>query len=203
VHFFTQDHVQLAGLLYGKGKTAIICSHETRTSKIIWSASGMPQRLAERGYMVLAYDFRGYGDSANGGTLNFDADLRAAMAFVRQQGATRIVLLGSSMGGTVSLKVAASESVAAVITLSAPQHFAVIPVSDSDVQAITAAKLFVNSQDDTYASATMSMYALASDPKQIQMYSGSAHGVTIFYTEHGAALTQLILDFIARYAPAS
>src|SRR5690348_2369013 len=75
VHFQTLDHVQLAGLLYGQGKTAVICSHETRTSKLIWSTSGIPQRLAQRGYLVLAYDFRGYGDSASGGTLNYDADL--------------------------------------------------------------------------------------------------------------------------------
>ncbi|HEY7358007.1 MAG TPA: alpha/beta fold hydrolase [Ktedonobacterales bacterium] len=203
VHFQTSDHVRLAGLLYGQGKTAVICSHESRTSKVIWSASGMPQRLAQRGYLVLAYDFRGYGDSASGGTLNYDADLRAAIAFVRQQGATKIVLLGASMGGTVSLKVAASASVAAVITLSAPEHFSVISVSDSEVQAITAPKLFVNSQDDTYAADTEHMYMLASQPKQIQMYVGAAHGVAIFDGPYGDSLTELLLDFIAQYAPAS
>ncbi|HEY7358327.1 MAG TPA: alpha/beta fold hydrolase, partial [Ktedonobacterales bacterium] len=161
------------------------------------------QRLAQRGYLVLAYDFRGYGDSASGGTLNYDADLRAAIAFVRQQGASKIVLLGSSMGGTVSLKVAASEPVAAVITLSAPEHFSVISVTDSEVQAITAPKLFVNSQDDTYAADTEHMYALASQPKDLHMYPGLAHGVAIFDGPYGDSLTQLLLDFIAQYAPAS
>ncbi len=203
VHFQTPDHVQLAGLLYGQGKTAVICSHQSNSSKLIWSTSGIPQRLAQRGYLVLAYDFRGYGDSASGGTLNYDADLRAAIAFIRQQGATRIVLLGASMGGTVSLKVAASEPVAAVITLSAPEHFSVISVSDGEVQAITAPKLFVNSQDDTYAQDTEHMYTLASQPRQIQMYPGSAHGVAIFDGPYGGSLTQLLLDFIAQYAPAS
>src|SRR5579859_4236209 len=37
VHFLTSDHVQLAGLLYGHGKTMVICSHELRTTKDIWS----------------------------------------------------------------------------------------------------------------------------------------------------------------------
>lgn len=75
VHFQTADHIQLAGLLYGQGKTAVICSHQLRTTKAIWSESGMPQRLVRLGYLVLAYDFRGNGDSASGGTLNYDADL--------------------------------------------------------------------------------------------------------------------------------
>ncbi|HEU5368986.1 MAG TPA: alpha/beta fold hydrolase, partial [Ktedonobacterales bacterium] len=203
VHFQTSDHLQLAGLLYGQGKTAIICSHQSNSSKLIWSASGIPQRLAQRGYLVLAYDFRGYGESASGGTLNYDADLRAAITFVGQQGATRIGLLGASMGGTVSLKVAASEPVSAVITLSAPEHFSGISVSDGEVQAITAPKFFVNSQDDTYAQDTEHMYTLASQPKQLQMYPGLAHGVAIFDGPYGASLTQLLLDFIAQYAPAS
>jgi pimeloyl-ACP methyl ester carboxylesterase len=203
VHFQTADHVQLAGLLYGQGKTAVLCSHQTNSSKLIWSASGIPQRLAQRGYLVLAYDFRGYGESASGGTLNFDADLRAAIAFVRQQGATKIVLLGSSMGGTVSLKVAASAAVASVITLSAPEHLAAISVSDSEVQAITAPKLFVNSQDDTYAPDTEHMYTIASQPKQLRIYAGAAHGVSIFDGPSGASLTQLLLAFIAQYAPAT
>lgn len=203
VHFQTADHIRLAGLLYGQGKTAVICSHESNTNKLIWSENGMPQRLAQRGYLVLAYDFRGYGDSASGGTLNFDADLRAAIAFVRQQGATKIVLLGSSMGGTVSLIVAASEPVAAVLTLSAPQNFSVVSISDSEVQAISAPKLFVNSQDDTYAPETTHMYTIASAPKQLQLYPGPAHGVEIFYTENSANLIQLLLSFIAQYAPAS
>lgn len=203
VHFSTQDHIQLTGLLFGHGKTAIICSHESNATKAIWRATGMPQRLAQRGYMVLAYDFRGYGDSGRGGTLNFDADLRAAVTFVRQQGATTIILMGSSMGGAVSLKVAGSESIAGVISLSAPQHFIAFPISDADVQAISAPKLFVNSQDDTYAADTQHMYTLASEPKQLYMYSGAAHGVAIFSTSHGVDLTQRIFDFIAQYAPPS
>ncbi|HLJ36401.1 MAG TPA: alpha/beta hydrolase [Ktedonobacteraceae bacterium] len=202
VHFSTADHIQLAGLLYGSGKTAVICSHELRTSKIIWGDSGIPQRLALRGYLVLAYDFRGNGDSAGQfDSSKLDVDLRAAIAFVRQQGATRIVLLGSSMGGTATLKVAASEPVSAVITLSAPQEFG-INVSDTDVKAIHAPKLFVNSQDDTFSSDTMHMYTIASPPKEIHLYSGSAHGTAIF-DENDGDLTQRILNFITHYAPAS
>jgi alpha/beta superfamily hydrolase len=205
VHFLTSDHVQLAGLLYGHGKTAVICSHELRTTKIIWSASGIVQRLAQRGYLALAYDFRGNGDSAGQfDASKLDVDLRAAITFVRKLGATKIILLGSSMGGTATLKVAASQQVAAVITLSAPQEFGV-NVSDAEVKAIRAPKLFVNSKDDGFASDTMHMYAVAKPPKEIQMYPGSAHGTSIFDvgSENGTDLTQRILNFVTHYAPAS
>ncbi|MDQ6662380.1 MAG: alpha/beta hydrolase [Chloroflexota bacterium] len=203
VHFLTSDHIQLAGLLYGHGKTAVICSHELHTTKSIWSDSGIVQRLALHGYLALAYDFRGNGDSSgqfNAGKL--DVDLRAAIAFARQQGATKIILLGSSMGGTATLEVAASEQVAAVITLSAPQEFGV-NVSDADVKSISAPKLFVNSQNDGFAQDTMHMYTTASQPKDIHMYPGGAHGTSIFDDENGNDLTQRILNFVAHYAPAS
>lgn len=204
VHFSTSDHIELAGLLYGQGKAAVICSHEFDTTKDIWTHSGMPQRLAQRGYLVLAYDFRGNGDSAGKGDLNTLAvDLQAAMAFVRQQGATSIILLGSSMGGTASLIVAALSPVTAVITLSAPQHFVPLTLNDSDVQKISAPKLFVNSQEDEYVDETRHMYTIASPPKQLHIYPGAAHGTAIFGEASGANLIQLLLDFIAQYAPAS
>jgi alpha/beta superfamily hydrolase len=201
VHFQTSDHIQLAGLLYGQGKTAVICSHQLDATKAIWDITGMPQRLAARGYLVLAYDFRGYGDSAGERDPTQNAnDLRAAIAFAHQQGAAKVVLLGSSMGGTASLQVASSETLAAVITLSAPQAFGV-EVTNADVQAISAPKLFVNSEGDGYASDTSYMYTIASEPKQLQLYPGAEHGVAMFEADYGASLIKLLLDFIARYAP--
>jgi len=203
VHFSTSDHVQLAGLLFGHGKTAVVCSHELNTTKAIWSQSRIVPLLALRGYMVLAYDFRGNGDSAGqADTGVLDVDLRAAIAFVRQQGARKIVLLGSSMGGTATLQVAASEQVAAGVTLSAPQDFGP-GVSDAEVKAIKAAKLFVNSQEDDYANDTMHMYAIASPPKEIKLYPGFLHGTAIFDSEDGNDLTQRILNFVVHNAPAS
>lgn len=204
VHFMTSDHIQLAGLLYGHGKTIVICSHMLGTDKSIWSESGIAQRLALQGYQVLTYDFRGNGDSAGRrDVLSLDVDLRAAIAFARQQGATKIVLLGASMGGTVTLEIAASTRVAAVITLSAPQNFG-NGVSDAQVKAISAPKLFVNSQDDAYASDTAHMYDIASEPKELHLYPGSAHGTDIFDDPvNGRDLTQLILNFLVRYASLS
>lgn len=203
VFFQTPDHIILGGLLYGQGKTVVICSHELRTSKAIWSLSGIPQRLVTRGYEVLAYDFRGNGASQGPPDVSkIDVDLKAAITFARQQGATKIVLLGSSMGGTATLKVASDTRVDAVISLSAPQNFS-ISLSDADIKAISAPKLFINSENDDYASDTMHMYEVANAPKELHLYPGAAHGTSIFDTDNGVDLTQRILDFVTRYAPAS
>ena len=204
VHFTTSDHVQLAGLLYGHGKTMVICSHQFHTTKAIWSESGIPQRLAVLGYQVLAYDFRGNGDSAGTpDSSKLDVDLRAAVDFAHQQGATKIVLMGASMGGTASLKVAAEEQVTAVISLSGPQEFGV-NVSDNDVNAITAPKLFlVSENDDSFVTDARHMYAIAHLPKEIHIYPGNAHGTDIFGGNNGDDPAQRVLHFIAQYAPAS
>ncbi|GCE16575.1 alpha/beta hydrolase [Dictyobacter kobayashii] len=204
VHFKTSDDVNLAGSMYGSGKIFVICSHELRTTKEIWKDSGMPQRLAALGYHVLAYDFRGNGDSAGTSNLTIlDTDLKAAITFAKKQGATKIVLLGSSMGGTASLKVAASTDVAAVVTLSAPEMFPT-NVTDEDVKAIKAPKLFINSEFDDYTNDTKHMYDVASAPKELHIYTDSnLHGVALFGSDHSADLYQRILTFITHYAPLS
>lgn len=204
VHFMTSDHVQLAGQLYGQGKTIVICSHMLGTTKKIWIESGIPQRLAVLGYEVLAYDFRGNGDSQlPKNTWLLDVDLRAAVQFAYQQGAQRIVLMGASMGGTASLKVAVEQQVTAVISLSGPQQFT-IGVSDDEIRTLKAPKLFLASADDTsFADDARHMYAIASEPKELHIYPGDAHGTDIFGGDNGDDPAQRILHFIEQYAPAS
>ena len=203
VHFVTSDHFHLTGSLYGRGKTIVICSHMLRTTREIWSESGIPQRLAVQGYAVLTYDFRGSGDSEGPPDIwSLDVDLRAAVAFARQQGATKIVLMGASMGGTASLKVAAEEQVSAVLSLSGPQSFSV-SVSDQEIQGIKIPKLFMVSQtDEPFVTDAKHMYALAPAPKEIYIYPGNNHGTAIFGGENGDDPAQRIFHFLAQYVPA-
>src|SRR5712691_8333502 len=118
VSFRTADHLKLDGLLYHDGaKTAIICMHGLAGDKSEW-VDAAPW-FASRGYMVLAFDFRGY--SASQGPYNankLDLDLLAALAFVKSRGAQEVMLLGSSLGAKVALRVASYTPVAGVIGLS-------------------------------------------------------------------------------------
>ena len=176
----------------------------SRTDKSIWVATGIPQRLAVLGYEVLAYDFRGNGDSPGPQDIwSLDVDLRAAVSFAHQQGASKIVLMGASMGGTTSLKVAAEEQVTAVISISGPQTFS-FTVTDDELKAIQAPKLFIDSENDgSFITDTQHMYAVATPPKEIHIYPGGAHGTDIFGGDNGDDPAQRLLHFIEQYAPAS
>jgi dienelactone hydrolase len=198
VHFTTMDHVQLGGLFYGQGgTTAIICSHELRSTKADWSDSA--PWFAARGFMVLAYDFRGRGDSQGQYDVGKgDQDLLAAIAFAHSHGAKQVILLGASMGADISLIVAAKTRVAGVITLSPEYLFG---LSDNEIRAISAPKLFINSAGDSFASDTQQMFQNARPPKALHLYAGSAHGVTIFETDDGQDLIARIIAFANKYAP--
>ena len=204
ISFTTSDHVKLDGLLYGQGKTMVICSHMNDSSLADWRDSGIPERLAALGYQVLAYSFRGDGGSdGTPDTTVLNVDLTAAVNFSHQQGATRIVLMGASMGGTASLNVATTQKVAAVISLSGPQSFGV-GVTDADLKTMIVPKLFIDSQDDEpFVSDTKHMYAISPDPKEMYIYPSNEHGITLLGGNSGDSPALRILHFIQQYAPAS
>ncbi len=201
VSFTTPDGLRLSGTLYGSGTVGVALSHQSDGSQNEWS--GFARQLAAHGYMALAFDFRGHNASAGPADVSReDVDLRAAIRFLRAQGATRIALMGASLGGAVTLRVAATESVVAVATLSAVATMPTQEVTDDIIKAIKAPKLFINSTLDYAADATQHMYDVAAPPKQIHLYPGIAHGVGIFSGDNGTDLIQRLLTFMDTYAKA-
>jgi dienelactone hydrolase len=202
VSFTSEDGVPLSGTFYGKGKTVVILSHMYPTDQKSWAT--FAQILAQDGYAALTYDFRGYGQSGGKRDVSqIDKDLRGAVAFARKQGAERIVLVGASMGGTATVKVAAVEDTAAVVVISAPDNFQGLSVSVDEVRAIKAPKLFIGSEGDGATKTTLIMFDQAYDPKKQYIYPGNAHGTFIFDTENGDDLIKRLLGFIETNAPPS
>ena len=74
---------------------------------------------------VLVFDFAGFGDSRPGPDGQVDSDVVAATAQLRRRGVDRVVLVGSSMGGTAVLSAATRicPPVAAVVSLSGASGF--------------------------------------------------------------------------------
>ena len=205
VVFETSDGLSLAGTFYGSGPTAIVISHMYNEARSNWSVTA--RALAEQGYTVFIYTYRGLGGNAPERG-KFEAkklpiDLRSAIAFVREQlHAERVVLIGATLGGTVTAKVAGVENPNAVILLSPAAASQGLEVSDDEVKQITAPKLFIAAEEDPYREATQRMAAIAPDPKEQQLYPGSDFGNNLF-TKHRADLTQRILDFLKEHAPAT
>jgi len=76
--------------------------------------------LLRTGASVMVFDYRGYGHSE--GKLNEEGtylDAQAACAWARQQGMTRIIPFGKSLGGAIAAELALRESVAALVLVGA------------------------------------------------------------------------------------
>jgi pimeloyl-ACP methyl ester carboxylesterase len=96
----------LAGVVMGRGRSGIAFAHGRGGDLCEWLPYA--RRFARQGYRVLAFDFAGFGDSrpGSGADARLDTDVVAAAGQLRRLGAEKIVLVGSSMGGTAALAAA-------------------------------------------------------------------------------------------------
>ena len=199
VSFATQDGVQLSGHVFGTGQVGVVLSHMRPADQESWWP--FARVLRDKGYQALAFDFRGYRDSL--GELDIDSidkDVEAALSFLGSRGASKVFLVGASMGGTASLKVAADSDVAGVVTLSAPPLIEGVNAMEG-LQLISAPKMFIAAREDGFYSRSASLFEQRSgDPKERHVVDGAAHGTDMLYGDSGPRAQGLILDFLRRYS---
>lgn len=197
VTFTTEDGIEINGNIFGSGNRWVIISHMRPTTQTSWF--DFARYLANNGYIVLTYDFRGYGKSGGSQDIsNIDKDLDAALDFVIQYDAEKIFLIGASMGGTASLVVASRQTVDGVISFSSPTEIDSLSAIDK-VGNIDAPKLFIASQgDENAAESANTLFDASPEPKEIEILDGSAHGTFIFEKEPDNAeiVKQIVLDFL-------
>jgi dienelactone hydrolase len=201
VSFPATDAVALTGMVYGSGPTAVILSNMGDNDPQPWRA--FAPLLAARGYTVLTYSFR-YPLRTNAFTTAMATgtvpDLLGAVAYLKAAGASRIVLIGASLGGITVGKVGASAGAAAVVIISAEQDLSAygLTVSAQELAALTVPKLFVASEQDTNTpfADTRAFYERAPPPKELKTYPGGVHGVGLFATSDGDDLRRRLVDFV-------
>jgi pimeloyl-ACP methyl ester carboxylesterase len=204
--------VRLEGRLFGEGNhVAVVLSHMLPADQSSWWDFG--QRLADEGYLALTYDFRGYCPGGVAGCSSGNKDIPAiwedvlgAIAFVRSQGANRVMLVGASMGGTASLIAAAQPGadVAAVITLSAPVSIEGLTVGADVLAQVTAAKLFIAGLGDPSGAATSAqqLYDASPPPKRIEIRPSNDHGTDLLTGNQSEIVRNLVLTYLAQYRSA-
>jgi alpha-beta hydrolase superfamily lysophospholipase len=199
VTFETPDGATITGELYGSGKTAVIFS-VMGNCKPGWRE--FAQLTAAQGIMALTYPWRGcigVGAVDNAEIQKFVDDLRGAINFVRGQGAEKVILAGASLGGVASAKLAAESGVSGLVVMASPAEIAdwgfKIDSKDLDTDI---PKLFITAQKDDVVSPnkTRELFDLAAEPKEWQVYPGTAHGTDLFDTENGKAVQDRVLAFI-------
>ncbi len=199
VTFTTRDGVTLSGTLYGTGTTAVVFSHMSDGPRSEWR--DLPEQLAARGYLTLAYDFRGRGTS--GGEFSPPSspdDVRAAVAYVREQGARSVCLVGASMGAMASAKAAATDRPACLVFVAGTTSWEGLEVTDAEMAANDTPKLFISSDEDTFINETLHLYEAAAPPKEKHIYPGGAHGTNLFESQ-GEDFPGRIITFIESNAP--
>lgn len=210
VSFPSRDGVKLDGRLFGDGDTAVVLSHMRPADQRSWF--DFAQRLANQGYLVLTYDFRGYCPGGDGGCSQGDQDIAqiwqdvvGAIDFVRSQGATDVALVGASMGGTASLVAAGQEGVdvRAVVTLSAPESIEGLVADAALLQREQTNKLFVaGAGDASAADSAQHLYEISPPPKRVEIVPADDHGTDLLNGSRGEEVKRLIETYLAQFAPA-
>ena len=200
VHFRAADGTKLAGLRFGKSQTAVVFAHELGGGACQW----MPyaRQLAAKGYLTLAFDFRGYGSSqtrTGSAKWRLPMDVNAATKEARRLGAKHVILVGASMGGTAVLTAAPNVQppVNAVVSLSGPAEFGRMKADAAAAKLTMPVLYMVGSLDQDFVADAHTLYdATASQDKALQVRETADHGVRLL----GSAATRAIFEqFLAAH----
>ncbi|WP_051970885.1 dienelactone hydrolase family protein [Kitasatospora azatica] len=171
-------------------KTVLVFSHQAGGDLCEWQPHWAD--FSKAGYGILAFN-------SGGG----QGEIATVVRYLAQRGASRVVLVGASKGGTASL-VAAVQPLAlpvqAVVALSAP----VVYHGDDAGKAVANLKIpgfFAAEMDDMpFRDNIHTLYMASPDGnKVLKLYNGSRHGALLL--DDGGLRD--VLDFLAKYAPLS
>lgn len=196
----------LGGMSFGSGTKAVVLMHQVSSSLCQWAPYA--KELAEAGYLALAIDAPRTHSSRNATVSNAEA-VAGAAAHLRATGATGVVLLGASMGGTAVLAAAvqAAPPVNGVIALSPPTYFdgtdALALMPKLAVPALIAA----GDGDGQFAANAQKLSGAipAGQVNELLILNSGGHGVKFTEPGYGEAAEKVrgaIEEFLAAHLPA-
>ncbi len=191
ISFETDDGGLIFGNLYGEGPHAVVLAHGAVFNKESWNE--LATRLSEEGYRALAIDLRGYGKSTAGrrpGALY--EDVLGGIRYLSDQGATRVSVIGASMGGG-----AAGDAAARADPGEIDRLILLAAVAAGAPERMQGNKLFIVSQDDASRRTVERQFEAAAEPKELRILEGSAHAQHIFRTNRAGELTETLLTWLS------
>lgn len=201
VFFRAADGFPLAGALFGDGKLGVVLAHQMGSDLCEWRDFALT--LAGRGYRVLAIDMRGYGSSpwVQGKAPNRrDLDVVGAAAELRRRGATRVVAVGASMGGTaVVLAGARRGALDGVVSLSGAGLVTGMNGRAAAKRLRVPVRFLAARDDGQFALDAQRMHRAApAKDDRLLIVPGAAHGSSLLGVS--ARVRSFVLSFLARIA---
>lgn len=206
--FFTEDGVQLKGVIWRHHtpEKGIVLLHMVGNEKEDYFE--LAPKLQEAGYGVLAFDFRGHGESSGGSYMyfsdedwaNLEMDVKAAVKLMKHDGYESIGLVGASIGANLALRYAVGdEIIESVVLLSPGDKFRGVSTegvaSGYDEPVFLAAAL-----DDEYSSATVTkIHNELAGEKKLEIFELAGHGTNMFAAEPG--LYDMVIDWFTTTMP--
>ncbi len=201
VSFPTPDGGIVYADIYGKGERGVVLAHGGQFNKESWKKQA--QVLADAGFRVLAFDFRGYGLSrgpkSKSGFDGVEYDVLAAVRYLHATGAKTVSVVGASFGGGAAADasiLAEPGEIDRLVLLAA--------WTDEPPEKIKGRKLFIVARDDSDGGGDLRLphiranYEKALDPKELIILDGAAHAQFLFATDQGERLMREILRFLTQ-----
>lgn len=180
IWFSAGDGTKLAGLVLGAGRRGVVLAHTSDGS--ICESLPQARRYAAAGYRVLAIDMRAHGYSARSARRPnaYDSDVAGAVREVRKRGATKVVVVGASLGALAGLVAGPRLAVDGIVSLSSPGAYA-------GLDAIAAAPkqrvpvLYASAEEDQngpfdFAADARKLHDATPGEKALVLVPGNAHG---------------------------
>jgi alpha-beta hydrolase superfamily lysophospholipase len=194
----TTDHATVYGVETGTGTLGVVLVHQYLSDHCEWM--DFAHELAAAGDRAIAIDLRGNGASSGGAPGRYDRDVIAAAKQLRAEGATKVVLVGASMGATAVL-VAASElkpAATAVVSLSAPARYRALDALFAVRHSHVPVRFLASRLDQPFASdARRLMRAAVAKDKAVAVYPGARHGSSVLDVPRAKAFVLAFLEHAA------
>jgi hypothetical protein len=167
----------LTAATIGEGATVAVYLHQTSSSGFCgWVTYAA--WAAEHGVAGLLVDLCGWGRSRCVGDFATDpaAQLSTAQAWARAHGATRVTVVGASLGGVTALGVGQGSGVDAIVDLSGPFSYEGLPTAAAAAPSVTVPLLVAMAPGDSEMEPARVRAAFDESPARNKRYVSTPGG---------------------------
>jgi pimeloyl-ACP methyl ester carboxylesterase len=199
ISFATEDGGLIYADVYGEGERGVVLAHGGRFNKESWRLQA--QQLANAGFHVLAFDFRGFGQSHGPGdsdmfTAPMHLDVLAAVRYLRKNGAKTVAVMGGSFGGAAAADAAIASQPGEINRL-----ILLAGEGNGPAEKINAPLLEIVARDDASEDGPRlphirAWFDKAPQPKELIVLEGSAHAQFLFQTDQADRVMKEVFRFL-------